>query len=102
MQDGENPGMSSEKDRVRRRVRVQGRVQGVFFRDSTREQAEAEDVAGWVTNNSDGSVEAVLEGPPDAVERVIAHMKQGPDRASVEDVEVADEAPQGETGFSVR
>jgi acylphosphatase len=94
--------VASETDRIRRRVRVSGHVQGVFFRDSTREQAEAHDVAGWVTNNSDGSVEAVLEGAPDAVEQVIAHMKTGPDRARVDSVDVTEEKPLGETRFSVR
>ena len=62
---------------VRRRAIVRGNVQGVFFRDSTREQAEQQGVGGWVSNRSDGAVEAVLEGPPDAVERVLRFSTTG-------------------------
>ena len=57
---------------------VNGRVQGVFFRDSTRQQAREHGVAGWVSNRSDGAVEAVLEGTPGAVERVLSFC--APDR----------------------
>ena len=89
-------------DRIRRRVTVQGNVQGVFFRDSTRERARAHGVAGWVSNRPDGSVEAVLEGPPEAVERVLRFLESGPPRASVERVEAQDEEPEGLTGFEVR
>jgi acylphosphatase len=89
-------------DPVCRRVLVHGRVQGVFFRDSVRRQAENRDVAGWVRNRSDGSVEAVLEGPPDAVDQVIAFCKEGPPRADVADVEVTDCAPSGLSGFRTR
>ncbi len=88
--------------RVRRRVTVRGRVQGVFFRDSTRREARRAGVAGWVANLADGSVEAVLEGEPDAVERVAAFCRRGPARAEVERVEEADEEPEGLEGFSVR
>lgn len=88
--------------RVRRRVVVQGQVQGVFFRDSTRERARAHGVAGWVSNRSDGSVEAVLEGPAEAVERVVRFMETGPARARVQDVEASDEEPEGLSGFRVR
>lgn len=88
--------------RVRRRVVVRGAVQGVFFRDSTRRRAEAEGVAGWVANRGDGAVEAVFEGEPVAVERLVAFSRQGPRSARVEDVEVTDEQPKGEQGFSVR
>ena len=55
---------------VRRRCFVSGRVQGVFFRDSARQRARAHGVAGWIRNTPQGAVEAVLEGPPDAVDRV--------------------------------
>ena len=88
--------------RVRRRVVVRGSVQGVFFRDTTRRRAEAEGVAGWVTNRGDGAVEAVFEGEPEAVERLVAFSRQGPRSASVEDVQVTEEQPEGEQGFSVR
>lgn len=87
---------------IRRHVVVNGRVQGVFFRDSTRREAERHGVAGWVSNRSDGAVEAVLEGAPDAVERVVQFMGEGPPHASVQDVDVSDEEPEGLTSFSVR
>jgi acylphosphatase len=91
-----------QSDRVRRRVVVHGRVQGVFFRDSARERARAHGVDGWVTNRSDGAVEAVLEGEPDAVERVVRFLRTGPDQAEVQDIEVSDEPPEGLSGFEVR
>jgi acylphosphatase len=89
-------------DRVRRRVHVSGRVQGVWFRESCQEQAQLAGVDGWVRNLADGRVEAVLEGGPGAVERVIAWCREGPRRARVERVEVVDEALVGEHGFRVR
>src|SRR4051794_29776215 len=64
------PAMPDEH-RIRRRAIVHGNVQGVFFRDSTRERANAHGVAGWVSNRADGAVEAVLEGAPDAVQQVL-------------------------------
>jgi acylphosphatase len=88
--------------RIRRRAVVRGRVQGVFFRDSTRERARAHGVAGWVRNRSDGSVEAVLEGPEEAVMRVVRFLETGPSRARVDGVEVSAEAPEGLEGFEVR
>jgi acylphosphatase len=87
---------------VRRRVKVHGRVQGVFFRDSTRERAEAYGVAGWAQNMPDGSVEAVLEGEPDAIERVMRFLQSGPSHADVEHIEVTEEEPEGLSGFSIR
>jgi acylphosphatase len=89
-------------DRIRRHVVVQGRVQGVFFRDSVRERARAHGVAGWICNRSDGAVEAVLEGRPDNVERVVRFVKVGPRHANVEQVEVTDEEPEGLSGFEIR
>jgi acylphosphatase len=89
-------------DTVRQRVLVSGRVQGVWFRESCREQAVAAGVAGSVRNLADGRVEAVLEGPAAAVDRVVAWCREGPRRARVEAVEVVDEAPVGEAGFKVR
>jgi acylphosphatase len=96
------PGLSEPTERVRRHVWVSGRVQGVWFRESCREQAQALGVAGWVRNLSDGRVEAVFEGPPAAVERAVAWCREGPRRSRVEQVEVAAESPVGETGFRVR
>jgi acylphosphatase len=84
---------------IRRRLIVRGRVQGVFFRDSTRKEAKAAGVAGTARNRDDGAVEVVLEGPSEAVERVIAFCRQGPDGARVEDVEVTPEAPRGLESF---
>jgi acylphosphatase len=83
-------------------VVVHGRVQGVFFRDSTRERASSRGVAGWVSNRSDGAVEAVFEGEPDAVDSLVRFMREGPRGADVSDVEVTDEEPEGLSGFEVR
>jgi len=87
---------------IRRRVVAHGRVQGVFFRDETRRRAETSGVAGWVSNRSDGAVEAVFEGEPDAVESMLRFTRQGPGRARVDDLEVVEEEPEGLSGFSVR
>lgn len=89
-------------ERVWRRVVVRGRVQGVFFRDSARERARAEGVAGWAANRADGAVEVVLEGPTGAVERVRRFLETGPPRAQVEGVEVSEEEPEGLDQFEVR
>jgi acylphosphatase len=94
--------MCRSEPRVRKRVFVAGRVQGVWFRESCREQAVALGVTGWVRNLSDGRVEAVLEGPEAAVDRVVQWCHQGPARAQVYRVEVQVEAPIGESGFHVR
>jgi acylphosphatase len=87
---------------IRRRVIAYGRVQGVFFRDSVRRLARQHDVAGSVTNRWDGAVEAVFEGEPDAVDRLVRFMREGPRGAEVERVEVIEEEPEGLSGFSVR
>jgi acylphosphatase len=90
------------EDQIRRRVTVTGRVQGVFFRDSLRQRANSHHVAGWATNRSDGAVEAVFEGEPDAVERLVEFAKRGPRQAEVDSVEVREEEPEGLTGFEIR
>jgi acylphosphatase len=87
---------------VRRRVVVHGRVQGVFFRDTTRRRATQRDVAGWVRNNPDGTVEAVFEGDPEAVEALIAFCGDGPRGAVVERIEVHAEDEEGLRRFDVR
>ncbi|HXV96308.1 MAG TPA: acylphosphatase [Gaiellaceae bacterium] len=87
---------------MRRRVVVHGRVQGVFFREATRRHAEEHGVAGWVRNTWEGTVEAVFEGPPEAVERLVGFVHRGPSSAHVERVEVFPENEEGLTGFSVR
>jgi acylphosphatase len=89
-------------DVVRQRVVVSGHVQGVFFRDSTRREAQRRGVAGWVCNRRDGAVEAVFEGPRSAVDALVAFCRSGPRGASVADVSVHDEQPAGLTGFDVR
>ena len=87
---------------IRRRVLVSGRVQGVWFRDSCRREAQRAGVAGWVANRADGRVEAALEGDPDAVNTVVNWCQHGPPRAQVLAIEVIDEEPEGEVGFRVR
>jgi acylphosphatase len=87
---------------LRRRVVVHGHVQGVFFRDSVRRFAREKGVSGWVANRDDGTVEAVLEGSPDAVDSVLRFCREGPPRAEVRDLEVSDETPEGLNGFAVR
>jgi acylphosphatase len=80
-------------------VTISGRVQGVGFRYAARDRARSRDVAGWVRNNPDGTVEAVFEGPPEAVEALVAWCRRGPSGARVDDVRVELEAPNGERGF---
>lgn len=87
---------------TRVRVVVTGRVQGVWFRDSCRAEARRDHVGGWVRNRSDGAVEAEFEGPPAAVERMVAWCHEGPPRARVEQVDVASIPPIGESSFRVR
>lgn len=89
-------------DAIRRRVTVHGRVQGVFFRDSLRRRANSHRVTGWACNRSDGAVEAVFEGQPDDVQRLVEFAKAGPRQAEVESVDVREEEPEGLTGFEIR
>lgn len=86
----------------RSRVVINGVVQGVWFRESTRRMASAIGVAGWVRNLSDGGVEAVFEGPAEKVAQAVAWTRHGPERAIVTDVEVSEEPPEGLTGFEIR
>jgi acylphosphatase len=84
-------------------VRVRGRVQGVFFRAETRDRARSLGLEGWVSNEPDGSVEAVFEGAPDRIDSMLEWCRRGPRGAEVEDVEVAWEQPEGGLGgFSLR
>ncbi|WP_424638729.1 acylphosphatase [Embleya sp. AB8] len=89
---------------IRRRVIVAGDVQGVYFRDTCRSTAMLHGVAGWVRNLPDGTVEAVFEGEPAEVDRLVAWARQGPSRAIVDRVYVfeEDEIPQGLGGFEIR
>ena len=75
---------------IRRRVIVTGRVQGVGYRQSWHDQAAILGVEGWVRNNVDGTVEAVVEGQPEAVERMLAWMREGPRWAEVTGLHVVD------------
>jgi acylphosphatase len=90
------------EDTIRRRATIHGNVQGVFFRDSTQEEAEKQGVNGWVRNQSDGSVEAVLEGPREAVEAVLGFLEDGPSKADVDRVDVEEEEPEGLSSFEKR
>lgn len=83
---------------VAKRVRVFGRVQGVFFRAFTRDVAESLHVAGTVRNCDDGSVEAYLEGDEKAVEKMIDFLRMGPPAAQVEGIEVEVVQPVGMKG----
>jgi acylphosphatase len=88
---------------VRKHVFISGVVQGVFYRATTRQQAERLGLVGWARNLADGRVEAVVEGEEEAVARIVAWFHEGPPGAHVTGVEVADEKPTGEFGrFVVR
>ena len=87
---------------IGRKVRVYGRVQGVFYRQWAVHQARALGVAGWVHNASDGSVEAHLAGDETAVSQMIERMRQGPPQAHVDDLTVEDVEPESIEGFSVK
>jgi acylphosphatase len=86
---------------VRKRVVLSGRVQGVSFRWATQQLARQHGVNGWVRNRPNGSVEAVFEGEPAAVERLLAFCREGPAGAHVEAVDVADEEPERLRGFRI-
>lgn len=94
--------MSGRPGVIRRAVTVRGQVQGVFFRDSLREEAQRRGVAGWVSNAPDGSVEAELEGMPEDVEALVRWCRAGTPQARVDDVEVEELEPRDDEGFDVR
>lgn len=75
---------------ITRHLHIQGRVQGVWFRESMRREAERLNVAGWVRNKPDGSVEAVVQGTDEAVAALVAWAKKGPPLARVERVELSE------------
>jgi acylphosphatase len=87
---------------VRVRVVISGMVQGVFFRQETSEHAGRLGVAGWVRNRSDGRVEAVFEGPQDAVDQLVSWCRQGTPWSRVDGVEVTAEEPEGLDAFRIR
>lgn len=86
---------------TRAHLLISGRVQGVWYRESTRQEAGRLGLAGWVRNLADGRVEAAAEGPAAAVEQLIRWCHEGPRLARVTDVAVSWEAPQDEAGFRV-
>ena len=90
------------EERVRARVVVSGRVQGVFFRDETRRRARSLGVAGWVANRREGTVEAAFEGPREPVESMVRWCGHGPTGAQVDDVQTTWEDPRDVRGFAVR
>ena len=85
-----------------RRLVIRGRVQGVGFRYSLREEALRRGVTGWTRNRRDGTVEAVVQGEEGGVDRVIAWARRGPPGAQVTDVDVIDEAIGDYAGFETR
>jgi acylphosphatase len=91
---------TSGSELVAREVVVHGLVQGVFFRDSCRREAERLGVAGWVRNEPDGTVAGHFEGPRDAVDALVRWCHDGPPRARVERVDVQDDEPRDAEGFA--
>jgi acylphosphatase len=90
-------------DRVARRVVARGRVQGVWYRNTCRQEALQLGVDGWVRNREDGAVEAALAGPSDAVDALVAWMREGPPHARVSSVETEPMDPDGVgPGFEIR
>ena len=89
-------------DVVRRRAVVKGRVQGVWYRDSARREADRLGVAGSAINLPDGSVELEAEGPATSVDAFLTWAAEGPPRARVDAVLIEDRDPTGQAGFTVR
>ena len=89
-------------DERRAHVYVSGKVQGVYYRANTRDEALERGVAGWVRNLEDGRVEAVFEGPADEVEAMVEWCHEGSPRARVDDVSIEYGDPDGLDGFSIR
>ena len=89
---------------IRKHLRITGKVQGVFYRAWFAEQARALGLDGWVRNRADGSVEAVVRGPEDMVEAIVAKARKGSPASRVADVAVSDDSPPHEalTGFEKR
>ena len=89
-------------EKIARKVRIYGRVQGVFFRQWAVNQARALGISGWVRNCPDGTVEAHVSGDEAAVAEMVVALHQGPPQARVEDVTVEAVDPEEVSGFSVR
>lgn len=88
-------------EHVARRVTIGGRVQGVWFRDSCKRQADRLGVVGWVRNRHDGTVEGEFEGPDNAVEALVGWCRRGPSQAEVTSLDVVDVMPTGAETFEV-
>lgn len=94
--------MADDDDRVRVHLWVSGRVQGVFFRATTADEARSRGLTGWVRNADDGRVEAEVQGSRSAVDQLIDECRTGPPMASVDDVDVTEiDAVDGEERFAV-
>lgn len=87
---------------IARRLLIHGRVQGVWYRGWAVDMAHGLGLAGWVRNRRDGTVEAVVQGDEEAVDRFIALAREGPPAASVERIDVSDEEPATLSGFEQR
>ena len=95
--------MKNNRDQLRARVIVHGLVQGVWFRASTKDEADRLGVTGWVRNRPDGSVEALFEGPKKQVEAIVGWCHRGPAGAEVNSVDIAWEPFTYEFGhFEIR
>jgi len=95
--------VTAEEDRVRLHARIHGRVQGVFYRATTRREAAALGLCGWVRNCADGTVELVAEGPRPACEELLRRCHQGPPAARVSEIDATWGEPTEELSpFSVR
>ena len=92
--------MSDVAAPIARQLRIHGRVQGVYYRASMVQQAQRLGAAGWVRNRADGSVQALVQGPPDVVDALIGWAGRGPAQAQVERVDVGDAAPEAHSGFA--
>jgi acylphosphatase len=89
-------------EQIARRVRVTGRVQGVFFRAWAQGEARELGISGWIRNCPDGAVEAHLEGEKGDVARMVERMRRGPSNAQVEEVNAEDASPEGLGRFELR
>ncbi len=87
---------------IRNHVFVSGKVQGVGFRASTMNKASELGISGWVRNLDDGRVEAVFEGSPEDVDRIVEWCKRGPETASVDNLKVNEEEPRNLTVFEIK
>jgi acylphosphatase len=88
--------------KMTRRLRITGRVQGVGYRYALLEEAERLGVTGWVRNRRDGSVEALIQGPAEELEKLIAWARRGPPAARVDDVRIEPAEEDSHGRFELR